>query len=148
MLGRRSMFSPSFFRWFDFAEEWVRSLAVNLRSYSHYHWPSKVVISFFQELAVVTNQPLSKHGCPCSHITLQECTRARTENTDTGDCATPLPFLANLLFDLISGKGSSKRFHYWAQMNSWFIIGSASLAKLQRRIEVQTYSLCKHLLLS
>ena len=149
VLGRRrSVFFPSFVRWFDFAEEWVMSIAVNLKSYSHHHWPSKVVILFFQELAVVTNKPWSKCGCLCSHITLQVSTHARTENADTGDHTTPLPFLVNLPFDLISGRGSGKRFQYWAQMNSWFIIGSANLAKLQRRVEVQTYAFCKHPLLS
>ena len=136
------------FRWFDFAEEWSMSLAVNLKICSHHHWPSKVVILFFQELTVVTNKPWSKCRCLCSHITLQHSTHARIENADTGDHATPLPFLVSLPFDLISGRGSGKRFQYWAQKSVWFIIGSANLAKLQRRVEVQTDRFHKHLLLS
>lgn len=101
---RRNVLFPVFLRWFDFAKEWVRSLAVNLRSYSHHHWPSKAVILFCWEMAVVTNKPWSKCGRLCSHITFQKSTHARDENTDTRDHTTPLPFLGSLLFDLVSGK--------------------------------------------
>lgn len=74
---RRNEFFLFFLRWFDFTEERLRSLGVNLKSYSHQHWPSKVVISFLWELAVVTNKPWSKRGCLCSHIPLQKSTHAR-----------------------------------------------------------------------
>lgn len=142
---RRNVLFPFFLRWFDFAKEWVRSLAVNLKSYSHHHWPSKVVILFFWELAVVTNKPCSKRGRLCSHITSQKSTHARAENTDTGDHTAPLPFLLSLLFDLLSGKSSGNRFHYWAQKNIWFMMQSAHLAKPQREVKVQNYPFCEHL---
>lgn len=143
---RRNVFFPFFLRRFDFAKEWVRSLAVSLKSYSHHHWPSKAAILFFWEPAVVTNKPWSKRGHPCSHLTLQKSTHARAENTDTRDHTTPLPFQVDLLFALVSGKDSGNRFQYWAQKNSWFITHSANLAKLHKKVKAQKHPFCEHLM--
>lgn len=67
-----NVFFPFFLWWCDFEKEWVRSLAVNLKSYSHHHWPNKAVILFFWGLAVVKNKPWSKRGHLCSHTTPQK----------------------------------------------------------------------------
>lgn len=136
------MFFPFFLRWCDSAKEWVRSLAVNLKSYSHHHWPSKAVILFFWELAVVTNKPWSKHGHLCSPTTSQKSPSARVENTDTRELPTPLPLLVGLLFDLVSGNS----FQDWAQKNSWLMIHSANLAKPQKKVTVLKHPFYEHLM--